>query len=71
MLWVSAVFQTDEVLLSAAKPPLASGLHGGEDEGIPGFPKHVSSPLVWAPMGDGGGGGTCRPECRQHPCGTP
>lgn len=34
-----------------------------------GFPRHVSSLQVWAPIGDCGAGGTCCPEswCRQHP----
>lgn len=61
--WVPAV------LPSAAKPPLASGLHGGKDGRISGFPKHVSSPQVWTRIGDRGAGGTCCPEswCWQHP----
>lgn len=67
--WVPAVFCTDEVSRSAAKPPLASGLHAVKDGRISGFPKHVSSLQVWAPIGDCGAGGTCCPEswCRQHP----
>lgn len=77
MPWVPAVFWTDEVLLSAANPALASGLYRGENGAISGFSKHVSSPQVWAPIADRGAGGTCRPEtpltawCQQHPCSTP
>jgi len=73
MPWVPAVFWTDAVLLSAAQPLLASGLHGGEDGVIPGFPKLVSAPWVWAVIGARGAGGTCGPEtlltawCQQRP----
>lgn len=55
---------SEEVLLTAAK-----GLHGVEDCRISGFPKHVSSPQVWALIGDRGAGGILRP-CSQPGAGS-